>query len=77
MQPESPVARPICAILCSVGPRPAVAGGEFRRIERAIAELEREWNAAYSEESWAAWKAGQAATAKADAAATDSAGGEQ
>ena len=48
-----------------------------RRIERTIAELEREWNAAYSEESWAAWKAGQAATAKADAAATDSAGGEQ
>lgn len=29
-----------------------------RRIERAIAELEREWNAAYCEESWAAWKAG-------------------
>ncbi|RYD44975.1 MAG: hypothetical protein EOP63_03330 [Sphingomonadales bacterium] len=29
-----------------------------RRIERAIAELEREWNAAYCGESWAAWKAG-------------------
>ena len=36
-----------------------------RRIERAIAELEREWNAAYCEESWAAWKAGrQTATAE-------------
>ena len=34
-----------------------------RRIERAIAELEREWNAAYSEESWAAWKAGRQAAA--------------
>jgi hypothetical protein len=34
-----------------------------RRIERAIAELEREWNAAYCEESWAAWKAGTPATA--------------
>ncbi|WP_282948554.1 MULTISPECIES: hypothetical protein [unclassified Sphingopyxis] len=43
-----------------------------RRIERTIAELEREWNAAYSEESWAAWKAGDGAAAK-----TDSAGGEQ
>jgi len=43
-----------------------------RRIERAIAELEREWNAAYSEESWAAWKAGVAAAAK-----TDNAGGDQ
>lgn len=36
-----------------------------RRIERAIEELEREWNAAYSEESWAAWQAGRAATAEA------------
>lgn len=34
-----------------------------RRIERAIAKLEREWNAAYCEESWAAWKAGQQAAA--------------
>ena len=34
-----------------------------RRIERAIAELEREWNAAYCEESWAAWKAGTPAPA--------------
>lgn len=32
-----------------------------RRIERTIAELEREWNAAYSEESWAAWKEGKQA----------------
>jgi len=32
-----------------------------RRIERTIAELEREWNAAYCEESWAAWKAGMQA----------------
>ncbi|WP_432769655.1 MAG: hypothetical protein HEQ22_02620 [Sphingopyxis sp.] len=32
-----------------------------RRIERTIAELEREWNAAYCEASWAAWKAGQQA----------------
>ncbi|UKK83811.1 hypothetical protein L7H23_14735 [Sphingopyxis sp. BSN-002] len=39
-----------------------------RRIERAIAELEREWNAAYSEESWAAWQAGRATAAKTDAA---------
>ncbi|MBJ7502486.1 MAG: hypothetical protein JHC57_22230 [Sphingopyxis sp.] len=39
-----------------------------RRIESAIAELEREWNAAYCEESWAAWKAGkQAKSADADA----------
>lgn len=30
-----------------------------RRIERTITELEREWNAAYSEESWAARKAGK------------------
>jgi len=37
-----------------------------RRIERTIAELEREWNAAYSEESWAAWKAGRAAEAADD-----------
>ena len=29
------------------------------RIERTITELEREWNAAYSEESWAARKAGK------------------
>lgn len=29
-----------------------------RRAEREIAALEREWNAAYSEASWAAWKAG-------------------
>jgi hypothetical protein len=36
-----------------------------RRIERTIAELEREWNAAYSEESWAAWKAGRQAAAPA------------
>lgn len=43
-----------------------------RRIERTIAELEREWNAAYSEESWAAWKAGGSAAAE-----TDGAGGEQ
>ncbi|HET6524750.1 hypothetical protein [Sphingopyxis sp.] len=28
------------------------------RAERAIDELERQWNAAYSEETWAAWKAG-------------------
>jgi len=28
-----------------------------RRVERDIVQLEREWNAAYSEESWAAWKA--------------------
>lgn len=34
-----------------------------RRIERAIAELEREWNAAYCEESWATWKAGTPAPA--------------
>ena len=40
-----------------------------RRIERTIAALEREWNAAYSEESWAAWKAGRAAGAEANAAA--------
>ncbi|SEH13733.1 hypothetical protein SAMN05428974_0920 [Sphingopyxis sp. YR583] len=40
--------------------------GARRRIERAIAELEREWNAAYSEESWAAWKAGGSATAETD-----------
>lgn len=43
-----------------------------RRVERAIAELEREWNAAYSEESWAAWKAGGGPAAR-----TDSAGGDQ
>lgn len=43
-----------------------------RRIERTIAELEREWNAAYSEESWAAWQAGRAAAAEAaDAAEAD------
>jgi len=36
-----------------------------RRIERTIAELEREWNAAYSEQSWAAWKAGRQAAADA------------
>ncbi len=29
-----------------------------RRVERAIEQLEREYAAAYSEESWAAWKAG-------------------
>ena len=51
-----------------------------RRIERTIAELEREWNAAYSEESWAAWKAAKqageaeaAGTAEADADATGAA----
>ena len=32
-----------------------------RRAEREIAALEREWNAAYSEASWAAWKAGTSA----------------
>lgn len=37
-----------------------------RRIERTIAELEREWNAAYSEESWAAWQAGKAAAVDPD-----------
>lgn len=42
-----------------------------RRIERMIAELEREWNAAYSEESWAAWMAGRAAAAEANAAETN------
>ncbi|MBL0916341.1 MAG: hypothetical protein IBJ13_12785 [Sphingopyxis sp.] len=42
-----------------------------RRIERTIAELEREWNAAYSEESWAAWHAGRAAAAEANAAEAD------
>ncbi len=44
-----------------------------RRIERTIAELEREWNAAYSEESWAAWKAGKQATSAHEA---QQAGGE-
>ena len=34
-----------------------------RRIERTIAALEREWNAAYCEESWAEWKAGTPAPA--------------
>lgn len=42
-----------------------------RRIERTIAELEREWNAAYSEESWAAWKAGRQTAAEANAAEAD------
>lgn len=42
-----------------------------RRIERTIAELEREWNAAYSEESWAAWKAGRAAAGEATEADAD------
>ncbi len=42
-----------------------------RRIERRIAELEREWNAAYSEESWAAWKAGRASAAETNAAEAD------
>jgi hypothetical protein len=30
-----------------------------RRVERDIRHLEREFAAAYSEESWAAWKAGE------------------
>ncbi|MCA0210013.1 MAG: hypothetical protein LCH74_13195 [Proteobacteria bacterium] len=42
-----------------------------RRIERTIAELEREWNAAYSEESWAAWKAGRVAAGEVNAAEAD------
>jgi hypothetical protein len=40
------------------GPTHSERDAARRRAERAIAELEREWNAAYSEESWAAWKAG-------------------
>lgn len=39
-----------------------------RRVEREIEALEREWNAAYSEESWAAWKAGMQASAQAERA---------
>ena len=45
-----------------------------RRIEREIAALEREWNAAYSEESWAAWKAATPSPATHE---TPQAGGEQ
>lgn len=39
-----------------------------RRIEREIEALERQWNAAYSEESGAAWKAGMQASAQAEEA---------
>ena len=40
-----------------------------RRIERAIEQLEREYTAAYNEETWADWKAGRTTDAGREAEA--------
>lgn len=50
------------------GPTSTERDAARRRIDREIEALEREWNAAYSEASWAAWKAGTHASAQAEEA---------
>ncbi|MGL3819817.1 hypothetical protein [Sphingopyxis sp. R3-92] len=53
------------------GPTTPERDAARRRIDREIEALEREWNAAYSEESWAAWKAGDGKAATPDAGTAD------
>ena len=53
----------------SGGPTSSERDRARRRVERDIEQLEREWNAAYCEESWAAWKAGGTGGTGRDAAA--------